>query len=48
MHCVKRLGKRVMALRFEHQATGLHVRVALGNRLTQLGRVTKAAEPAMA
>lgn len=38
MHCFKRLGERVMARTFECQVTELHVRVALLNRFTQLGR----------
>ena len=38
MHCFKRLGERVMARTFERQVTELHVRVALLNRFTQLGR----------
>jgi hypothetical protein len=38
MHCFKRLGERVKARTFERQVTELHVRVALLNRFTQLGR----------
>ncbi len=38
MHCFKRLGERVMARTFERQVAELHVRVALLNRFTQLGR----------
>lgn len=38
MHCFKRLGERVMARTFERQVVELHVRVALLNRFTQLGR----------
>lgn len=38
MHCFKRLGERVMARTFERQVTELHIRVALLNRFTQLGR----------
>ncbi len=38
MHCLKRLGERVMAHTFERQVVELHVRVALLNRFTQLGR----------
>jgi hypothetical protein len=38
MHCLKRLGERVMARTFERQVTELHVRVALLNRFTQLGQ----------
>lgn len=40
MHCFKRLGERVMARTFEPQVVELHVRVALLNRFTQLGRPT--------
>ena len=38
MYCFKRLGERVMARTFERQVAELHVRVALLNRFTQLGR----------
>lgn len=38
MHCFKRLGERVMARTFARQVAELHVRVALLNRFTQLGR----------
>lgn len=38
MNCFKRLGERVMARTFERQVTELHVRVALLNRFSQLGR----------
>lgn len=38
MHCFKRLGERVIAKAFERQVTELHIRVALLNRFTQLGR----------
>lgn len=38
MHCFKRLGKRVMARTFERQVTELHIRAALLNRFSQLGR----------
>lgn len=50
MHCFKRLGKQVMARTFERQVTQLHVRVALLNRLTQLGCPTTVpvSVPAMA
>lgn len=50
MHCLKRLGERVMARTFERQVTELHVRVALLNRFTQLGRPTPllVSVPAMA
>lgn len=40
MHCFKRLGERVTARTFERQVVELHVRVALLNRFTQLGRPT--------
>ena len=40
MHGFKRLGERVMARTFERQVVALHVRVALLNRFTQLGRPT--------
>lgn len=48
MHCFKRLGERVMARTFERQVTELHVRVALLNRFTQLGRPTTVPVVAMA
>lgn len=38
MNCFKRLGERVMARTFECQVTELHIRVALLNRFSQLGR----------
>ncbi|HDR9140973.1 IS5-like element ISBvi8 family transposase [Burkholderia vietnamiensis] len=38
MYCFKRLGERVMARTFERQVAELHMRVALFNRFTQLGR----------
>ena len=38
MHCFKRLGERVMARTFERQVVELHIRAALLNRFTQLGR----------
>lgn len=38
MNCFKRLGERVMARTFERQVTELHIRVALLNRFSQLGR----------
>ncbi len=43
MHCFKRLGERVMARTFERQITELHVRVALLNRFTRLGRTDNGA-----
>jgi len=48
MHCFKRLGERVMAHTFERQVSELHVRVALLNRFTQLGRPTTMPVAAMA
>jgi hypothetical protein len=48
MHCFKRLGERVMARTFERQVVELHVRVALLNRFTQLGRPTTVPVLAMA
>ena len=48
MHCFKRLGERVMARTFERQVVALHVRVALLNRFTQLGRPTTVPVVAMA
>ena len=38
MHCFTRLGERVVARTFERQVVELHIRVALLNRFTQLGR----------
>lgn len=40
MHCLKRLGARVMARTFVPQVAKLHVCVALLYRFTQLGRTT--------
>ena len=40
MHCFKRMGEREMVKTFALQVTKLHVRVALLNRFTQLGRPT--------
>lgn len=40
MHCFKRLGEQVMARTFGRQVVELHVRVALLNRFTQIGRPT--------
>lgn len=48
MHCFKRLGQRVMARTFERQVVELHVRVALLNRFTQLGRPSTVPVGAMA
>ena len=38
MHCFKRLGERVTARTFDRQVVELHVRVALLNRFSQIGR----------
>ncbi|GKS97519.1 hypothetical protein AVAK2825_23310 [Acidovorax sp. SUPP2825] len=38
MHCFKRLGERVIARTFDRQVVELHVRVALLNRFSQIGR----------
>lgn len=38
MNCFKRLGERVMVKTFGREVTELHVRVALLNRFSQLGR----------
>ena len=38
MSCFKRLGERVMARTFERQVVELHIRAALLNRFSQLGR----------
>lgn len=38
MHCFKRLGERVVARTFERQVVELHVRVAILNRFTHMGR----------
>ena len=48
MHCFKRLGQRVMARTFERKVVELHVRVALLNRFTQLGRPSTVPVGAMA
>jgi hypothetical protein len=48
MHGFKRLGERAMARTFERQVVELHVRVALLNRFTQLGRPTTVPVAAMA
>jgi hypothetical protein len=48
MHCFKRLGERVMARMFERQVVELHVRVALLNRFSQLGRPDSVAVAAVA
>ena len=38
MHCFKRLGERVTAGTFEREVAELHIRVALLNRFSQIGR----------
>ena len=34
MHCVKRLGERVMSRTFEREVAELHIRAAILNRFT--------------
>lgn len=48
MHCFMRLCERVVACMFERQVVELHVRVALLNRFTQLGRPTTVPAPVLA
>ncbi|MEG2665382.1 MAG: IS5 family transposase [Hafnia sp.] len=43
MSCIKRLGERVMARSFESQVNELHIRAAILNRFTELGRPQTAA-----
>lgn len=43
MNCIKRLGERVMARSFESQVNELHIRAAILNRCTELGRPQTAA-----
>ncbi|MDH1607482.1 hypothetical protein N5J23_16875, partial [Comamonas aquatica] len=43
MNCIKRLGERVMARRFERQVNELHIRAAILNLFTELGRPQTAA-----
>jgi len=38
MHCFKRLGDRLTARTFERQTTEVHIRVAILNRFTRMGR----------
>jgi len=38
MHCFKRLGDRLAARTFERQTTEVHIRVAILNRFTRMGR----------
>lgn len=37
MHCINRLGERVMSRTFERQVNELHIRGAFLNRFTELG-----------
>lgn len=37
MHCIKRLGERVMSRSFERQVNELYIRAAILNRLNELG-----------
>ena len=48
MHCIKRLGERMMARTFERQVAALYIRVAEFNRLTQLDRSTSVPVAVMA
>ncbi len=43
MNCIKRLGERVMSRTFERQVNELHIRAAILNRFTELGRPQTAA-----
>lgn len=43
MNCIKRLGERVTARSFESQVNELHIRAAVLNRFTELGRPQTAA-----
>ena len=38
MNCIKRLGERVMARGLDSQVNELHIRAAILNRFTELGR----------
>lgn len=38
MNCIKRLGERVMSRTFERQVNELHIRAAILNKFTELGR----------
>lgn len=38
MHCIKRLGKRVMSRTLDWQVNELHIRAAILNQFTELGR----------
>ena len=48
MHCFKRLGERVTARTFDRQVVELHIRVALLNRFSQIGRPQTVRVTAMA
>lgn len=37
MHCIQRLGERVMSRTFERQVNELHIRAAILNRFKELG-----------
>ena len=43
MNCIKRLGDRVMSRTFERQVNELHIRAAILNRFTEIGRPQTAA-----
>ena len=43
MNCIKRLGERAMSRTFERQVNELHIRAAILNRFTELGRPQTAA-----
>ena len=43
MHCIKRLGERVMSRTFEQQVNELHIRAAILNRFTELDHPQTAA-----
>jgi hypothetical protein len=43
MNCIKPLGERVMSRTFECQVNELHIRAAILNRFTELGRPQTAA-----
>lgn len=43
MHCIKRMGERVMSRTFERQVNELHIRAAILNQFAELGRLQMAA-----
>ena len=45
MHCIKRLGERVMSRSFERQVNELHIRAAIMNKYTELGHPQTLASP---